>query len=429
MANPGDIRTVEAVQTRRSDLYRVVSARFISRAGSEAAFFVGIWGKAAYALHAGPSQLALIMFLMASGSILGSILAGVLVDRYGPRRVLAVAEVAFVPAALGMAFAHSIPALAALVAVWSFAGAPVVTAGASFAPFLTADPDSLSRINAQIESTASLALLTGPAIGALITHYFSVDWVFVLDAATSLAAAGLVWTVHLRRIERTSAEERHPLRELTDGLRESYSVRPLRYYILVGTIAWFSFGAFGALEPLFYRDVVHTGVETLGWINTVFGAALLAGAFLFPKLPKRTVSARALVVFLALNALGAIAYVGSGDLRRVVVGAILWGFVIGGLDPLLRTLVHRDTPEELVGRVVGTQEVHRRLGELVPLAIAPALAVRFGVQATLIGIALVGSAIAVASLGEASAIDRLPHRDVVAGPVGDVEEPISQAPS
>lgn len=132
-----------------------------------------------------------------------------------------------------------------------------------------------------------------------------------------------------------------------------------------------------------------------------------------------------MVAFLILNGFGALAYVGSGDLRRVVVGALLWGLVIGGLDPLVRTLTHRDTPEDLVGRVVGTSEVHRRVGELVPLAVAPVLAIRFGVQATLIGGGMVGALIALGSLPEAAAIDRMPHRDVPVEPLSTVDEPLT----
>jgi MFS transporter, DHA3 family, macrolide efflux protein len=402
---------VDERPTRRSDVYRIVAARFVSRAGSDAAFFVGIWGKAAFTLHATPQQLALIMFAMSSASIAGSILAGVLVDRYGPRRVLSVAEVLFVPAALGMAFAHSLPVLTALVGVWAFTGAPVVTAGASFAPFLAVEPSQLPRINAWIESSGSMALLTGPALGALVAHFAGVDWVFVIDAATSLVAPLLVWRARLRPVERPRAG-RHPFAEFTDGIRAAYGTRPIRYYVLVGSVVWLTFGAFGVLEPLFYRDVVHTGVETLGWVNTIFGGGLLLGAALLPRLPRRVLSARWLVGFLVLNGLGTVLYVGSPDLRRIAVGAFAWGLIIGALEPLIRTLLHRDTPEALVGRVMGTAEVHRRLGELVPLAFAPLLALRFGVQPVLIGGGAVGALIALASFGEATAIDRMPHRSV-----------------
>jgi MFS transporter, DHA3 family, macrolide efflux protein len=401
--------------TRHSDVYRVVAARFASRAGSDAAFFVGIWGKAAYTLHATPSQLALVMFAMSAASIVGSLLAGVLVDRYGPRRVLATAELAFVPAALGMAFAHSLPVLTALVGLWALAGAPVVTAGASFAPFLTVEAAQLPRINAWIESAGSLALLTGPALGAAVAHFAGVDWVFVIDGATSLLAAALVWRVRLRPIVPRVAAH-HPVAELTEGVRAVFRTRPVRYYVLLGSVTWLTFGAFGALEPLFFRDVVHTGIETLGWVNTIFGLGLLAGAAALPRLPRRSISARWLVGFLVLNGIGTFLYVGSPDLRRIAFGALAWGLVIGALEPLIRTLLHRDTPEELVGRVMGTAEVARRIGELIPLAFAPALALRFGVQPVLIGGGIVGAVIALASLREAAAIDRLPH-----GPVPRVE--------
>lgn len=409
--------------------YRVVAARFLSRAGSEGAFFVGIWGKAAYVLHATPANLAFIMFAMVVGSILGSMVAGVLVDRYGPRRVLALAEVTFVPAALAIALAHSLPVLTALVGVWAFAGAPVVTAGASFAPFLTVDEAELPRINSWIEGAGSAALLAGPAVGALVAHFASVDWVFAIDAATSLVAAALVWRVRLRPRAPRPAAEPHPLAEFRRGVRAVYESRPLRFYVLGGTIVWLSFGAFGALEPLFFRDVVHTGIETIGWVNTVFGAGLLVGAALLPRLSRKVVAARWLALLVALNGIGAYLYIGSPDLRRVAFGAFAWGVLLGMLEPLLRTLMHRDAPEDLVGRVISTAEVHRRLGELVPLALAPALAALVGVQTTLIGGAVIASGIALLALGEARAIDRLPHREVAAlQPLRASDEPISPNP-
>ena len=57
---------------RNRDLMRVAAARFISRAGGEAAFFVGVWGKAAYEFAATPAQLALLMGTMSIASIVPS---------------------------------------------------------------------------------------------------------------------------------------------------------------------------------------------------------------------------------------------------------------------------------------------------------------------------------------------------------------------
>lgn len=390
------------------DLARVVAARFLSRAGSEAAFFVGIWGKAAFQLKASAGQLAVLMFTVAVCSIAGSFMAGALVDRWGPRRVLAVFEVLFVPAALAVAVAHDMTQLSAIVGIWAFVGAPVVTASASFAPFLVNPRLELARINSWIEGAASMAFAVGPGLGALLVTYASVDWVFVLDAATSLIAALLVWRVHITPPERVRhAEERHFLAEFSEGLRTVYRLRPLRYYVLGGSLVWLAFGAFGALEPLFYRDVVGARVETLGWMNSLFGVGFFVGASLLTRMPKRLFSARGLALMVGLVGMGTALYVGSTDLRIIGVGALLWSAFIGLMEPLLRTLVHRDSPHDVVGRVIGAAEVHRRIGELIPLAFAPALAGLFGVQRVMIFGGLFATLVAALSLREARAVDAL----------------------
>ncbi len=393
---------------RNRDVMRVVAARFISRMGGEAAFFVGVWGKAAYELHATPAQLALLMASLAISGILGTLVSGVLVDRYDPRRVLAVAELFFVPTALAFLLPTTMLQMTALAALLGFFGSPVMTASASFAPFLLDGDTGLDRVNAWIEGAGSLSFVIGPAIGAVLAKLISIDSIFIFDAATSLAAVFLVWGVHLRRDHLSPREKTSAATELRDGLRFVYGNRALRYAILLGTAIWLGFGAFGALEPLFYRDVLGTGVETIGYMNTLFGLGLVAGAWLFSRLPEGAVSARGLAAVSSLVGLGAMLYVGTRSLFIVALGALVWGVVIGVADVLLKVLIQSNSPDHMVGRAVGAAQMHRQAGELLPLAAAPSLAVAFGVQPVLIGGGLILSVVALLSLPEARAVDRLP---------------------
>jgi MFS family permease len=367
----------------------VVLARFISRTGGEAAFFVGIWGKAAFEMEATAYGVAAVMGALGIASLIGSAVAGVLVDRFDPRRVLIVGEILFIPVALGMVLAETIPGLVVSTFLLGLVGMPVYTAISAFGPFLTDDPDRLARINGYIEGASWAAFVVGPALGAIIAGTVGLDGIFVLDAATSAVAALVVIPVKVRQMAREEREKKS-FRELREGFSYAYGHQRLRFYIWLGSSVWVLFGTFSVLEPLFYRDILGVEPETLGWVNSIFGLGLVGGTVIASRLPSRYRSARTLVVIVAMNALGVLVYVGTDQLRVVVVAGVFWGLLIGVMAPLLRTLIQLNTPEDLMGRITGVTQVHSEVGHLLPLAIAPLVAGVLGVQQTLIyaGLAL-----------------------------------------
>jgi MFS family permease len=392
------------VSTNRN-IILVVAARFVSRVGGSAVFFIGIWGVAAYTFHASAATLAILMAGNSIAAIIGSVVAGVLVDRKGPRIVLFVAECLTIPAVIALAFAHTYQSFVVLAWVFALVGSPTFTAGGAFAPYLVSGSRELERVNGWIEAAGSAGFVLGPALGAIIVTFWSLPWVFGATAVTSAIAAIIVWPVRIEVAARPPGESR-PFAELADGLRVTYTTRALRYTILVGTTVWFGFGAFSALEPLFYRDVVGVGVEWIGWINTAFSVGLVVGSWALAKLPSKVLSARGVAVVGSLCGLGAIAYVGSTSLPIIALGGALWGLVIGLAEPLLRTMLQVAAPEGYVGRVVGAAMYHRSAGELIPLAIAPAIAAVIGVQPTLIAGGVLVAIVLALSYPAAASIDR-----------------------
>lgn len=393
----------------------VVLARFVSRIGGEAAFFVGIWGKAAFDLNATPGQLAAVMAALGVASLIGASVAGVLVDRFDPKRVVLYGEVVFIPVAIGMVFADSIPTLVAVTFLLGLVGTPVFTAISSFAPFLTSDEDELAKINGQIEGASWAAFVVGPAIGAIIAGWMGVDAIFVLDAATSAAAALLILPVSVRRLG-AEADTGHGLAELREGFIFAYQHRRLRFYIWVGSSVWLLFGTFSALEPIFYRDVLGAEVETLGWVNSIFGVGLVAGTLIASRLPSHLRSARALTLIVGLNALGVWAYVGTDLLPVVAIAAPFWGLIIGIMAPLHRTMIQLNSPDDLVGRIMGVNHVHSEVGHLIPLALAPVFAAFFGVQSILVVSGALVALVAASFWRGATRLDRT--RDAEVPPPG-----------
>ncbi|HEU4916137.1 MAG TPA: MFS transporter [Acidimicrobiia bacterium] len=393
------------------DVRRVVLARFISRTGGEAAFFVGIWGKAAFEMEASAAGVAAVMAALGVASLIGSAAAGVLVDRFDPRRVLIACEIIFIPVAIGMVFAETLQTLVIATFLLGLVGMPVFTAISAFGPFLTEDPERLARINGYIEGASWAAFVVGPALGAIIAGSVGLDGIFVLDAVTSAVAALIIVPVKVRKMAREE-KEREGFRELREGFSYAYGHRRLRFYVWLGSSVWVLFGTFSALEPLFYRDILQVEPETLGWVNSIFGLGLVAGTVISARLPARYRTARTLVLMVALNSLGVLAYVGTDQLKVVVVAGVFWGLLIGAMAPLLRTLIQLNTPEALMGRITGVTQVHSEVGHLLPLAIAPFLAGVFGVQRTLIYTGLALAVFAMLFVPMATRLDRTRTVDV-----------------
>lgn len=384
---------------------RVVLARLISRIGGEAAFFVGIWGKAVYDLQATPGQLAVVMAALGGASLLGASIAGVLVDRFDPRRVVMVGEILFVPAAIYMIFADTIPTLAIATFVLGLVGTPVYTAISSFAPFLTEDEDHLAKVNSWIEGASWAAFVIGPAVGAIVSGTVGLDGIFVVDAATSLVGAALLIPVKVRQMSGGGTRS-GGLSELKEGFAYAYGHPRIRFYIWLGSSVWLLFGIFSSLEPIFYRDVLGVEVETLGWVNSVFGLGLVSGTLIVGRFTARLRTALTLTVLVGANALGVLAYVGTDILGVVLVAAPFWGVIIGMMAPLHRTLLQINTPDGFVGRIMGVHHIHSEVGHLLPLAIAPTFAAILGVQETLLMSGAIVAIIAIAFAAPARRLDR-----------------------
>ena len=361
-------------------------------------------------------------------ALVGSAVAGVVIDRSDPRRVLIVSELLFVPATLALVLPSNINQMTAVIVFAATATGAVMTAIAALPPFLTEDPQRLQRINAAVEAGASAAFIAGPALGALIVRYSTLDWIFVLDAATSIVAVAFVAGIVPRGIPGRAAK-RSALSEMGEGFSFAWRSPSLRLYLGVFTALWLSFGAFGALEPLFYRDVLRTGPEALGWVNTVFGAGVVCGSMLLARVPQRYICGRVAVIGAMGSGVGAIVYTGTADLRMVVAGALYWGIVLGVMFPMVRTLIQLATPDGLVGRVMGTTNVSSHVGELVPLTFVPALASSFGIQPVLVGSGVGLVVAALVAYPEAARVDSV-RRRATREPAGleAADEPITPNP-
>jgi predicted MFS family arabinose efflux permease len=225
-----------------------------------------------------------------------------------------------------------------------------------------------------------------------------------------------LWRITLRPI--APMERSRAMTEFREGLRFTFHQRSVRLYVLTVATLWFSFGAFSTLEPLFYREVLHSGPALLGWVLSVFGGGLLVGSMALDRVPRRLLHARTLLGLMLVLAGGQVLYIATSELLWVMVGNVIWGVTMGAMGPLARTLIQTATPERLLGRVTGTAVTLNRGFALLPLTIVGALAAAFGVQRVLVGDGVTLAVLAFLGLFEAVRVDAM-RTPVPEAPVGD----------
>ncbi|MBK5211642.1 MAG: MFS transporter [Coriobacteriia bacterium] len=382
------------------------SSSFFHGLGVETAYFVGITGYAAYNLNAGPALIATVMLCVNFAQIIGSFVAGSLVDKFGPRKVVIAAAGLTVAVSLSSMFiGEKIVLFMAFAAALGALLSTSKTAYNAYAPYVEEGREGLKKINALVLLGSYISAIFGPLIGGFIVGKFPTMTVFLFAAVAvvvSLMCAIIATEQHKPEVVR---DKSHPLREATEGMRLIFSEPALRYFLVVGIILWFSFGAFDALESLYYKDVVGAGIQWMGWINAMIGVGLVVGVLVLSRIPARRINSVLLAVFVGLVGAGSILYVATRSVYAVMAGGFILGVAFGVAEPMMRTLVQATAPLESVGRVLGSLQTIRIGFALIPLALSPFLAKLLGVQGVLLGASILTVALSICLIPLARRVD------------------------
>lgn len=391
---------------------RLVAMRFLIYTGFQTSYFIGVIGTLTYADGASVVATSLAVLFMNVFVILGSFAGGAALDAWGPRRhfLLSIVGTLATGAAIivfGDATGTILAGAVLLGFVMGFAQ-PIAT---SYPAYLTDDPVELKDINSAITMFSNVSIIVGPTLGGFAAAASSSRAVFVLMMLFTVLAfiAGWGFKPRAGHAGADSAEEGERASQSPDpstSARATFatsiktvftnSVLALLFFIIF--LSNFGYGAFDPLESFFYRDVLHVGVEWMGWLSSASGVGAVLGAVLALRLPPHLVNLKTLLVALVSVGLGSLLYVGTPYVGVALVGQIALGVAWGVVNPLHNTIVQTTAPLEQLGRVNSVMGFGNMFAGVAPLAIAPWLAATFGVQQTLVGAGMVVTAVPAALL-------------------------------
>ncbi len=282
--------------------------------------------------------------------------------------------------------------------VLSLVGCIFRPAQMAWMPSLTRRPEELTAANGASSTIESLAFFLGPALGALLVSTTSVQVVFLLNAATFLLSAVLVWGIHpiagpTPGDQEDDDEEAGPqegmLAEMAGGFRHIARDRDLVMVAILVCTQTIVAGATAVFGVVIAVDILETGPQGVGIIDSVFGVGAIVGGFYAIGRSTRNRLAGDLALGTVLWSLPLLLIVVYPSPVTVFAAVILLGFGNPLVDVNFATIVQRLTPDAVLGRVFGAYEGALIAGMAIGSAITPFLISRFGLQWALAILALV----------------------------------------
>jgi predicted MFS family arabinose efflux permease len=333
---------------------------------------------AVLALGAGPGEIGFLATAQTLPFLLMSIPLGLLADRTSRARLMRWAEVVRLLALLALLAAVLGGRLSiALLAVLGFIGAVGTVAFSVAAPAIVpalVPREALAQANGRLELVRSAAFAAGPALAGALVAWSGASAAFVLASILSAAAVALL----LRVIEphRAPVAAHRPLAALREGARLVWGddlLRPILLTAVAWNIAWFVLQV--AYVPYAMR-MLGLSVGTVGFTLAGYGAGMVAGALLAPRIVGAMAFGRAILFGPAVSVLATAAML----LTLVYPLAALAGlaFFLFGAGPIIWTITSTTlrqtvTPGAMLGRVsamfltvnAGARPVGAALGGLV----------------------------------------------------------------
>jgi predicted MFS family arabinose efflux permease len=340
---------------------------------------VGVWAAIKY-------------LLMAVVSPLGASLA----DRLPRKKILIGSDLLRVVAVAGgtACLVLDTPAwpIFVLATTASLIGCVFRPAQMAWMPSLTNRPEELTASNGTASTIESIAFFVGPAIGASLIVLTNVETVFLLNAATFLWSAFLVTGIHPLSAVVVSADagagpgaagdaggggggggggdgdgqvdgggagsgdKPGMLAEMAAGFSTIAKNRDLLMVAIIVCAQTVVAGATLVFTVIFAVDIVKTGPEGVGYIDSVFGIGAIVGGFYAIARASHNKLAGDMALGTILWAIPLLLVVAWPSPVTVFASAIIMGFGNPLVDVNFATIVQRITPDAVLGRVFGAYE-------------------------------------------------------------------------
>jgi len=218
-----------------------------------------------------------------------------------------------------------------------------------------------------------------------------------------LVSASLIGSVIIRRpasMKAPTESSSNRIHAIWIDMREGVSFvvhhGPILFVVLAMAAGLFTIGCFGPLIAIFVRDWLHASPRTFGIVSGMVGIGLLAGTQLIRMMARHATNDTLVLSGLAGIGGGVLLLGAIPHIAATLVSTFAIGFAFAAIVVPAQTLIQRETPHEMLGRVGSTNASIIFLGQILGLVLSGVLAQAIGVRMVFLLCAALAAALVVA---------------------------------
>ncbi|MHA6249667.1 MFS transporter [Pontibacter sp. CAU 1760] len=388
-----------AAVSRLGDMFRALRSRnyklfFVGQGIS----LIGTWMQQValswlvYRLTDSVFLLGAVTFSSQIPSFLLGPFAGVLADKFNRHKVLLLTQTlsmvqAFTLAALVLTDTIEIWHVLALSAILGTINGFDIATRQAFVVELVEKREDMSNAIALNSSMFNMARLAGPPIAGLLIAAVGEGVCILINAVSYLAVLGSLLLMQLKPFEQVQ-QQRKVWESLKDGFRYAFGFPPIRALIVIVALLSLFGMPFTVLLPVFARDILHGGANTLGYLMGASGFGALGGALFLAQRKSVEGLGKVIIYTMLLFGFALMAFSFSEVFLLSMAMMLISGFgmivTMASCNTLLQTIVDDDKR----GRVMSLYATAFMGMAPVGSMLAGAVAEHIGVAYTLAGCGL-----------------------------------------
>ena len=190
----------------------------------------------------------------------------------------------------------------------------------------------------------------------------------------------LTLTIQRQRTAGAPAGASSLLASMQEGFKFIFSHGAISFVMIAMSAGMFAVRCFGALLSIYVRDVLTSTAALFGILNSLIGFGMIAGTQSLHRFARK-IPQQNLVIY-GLSGMGAAVFVTAvfGKLISTVIGMLALGFFAAFIMVTSQTLIQRETPHELLGRVSSTMMSVLAISQVLAMFVAGPVAQQAGIR-------------------------------------------------